>query len=94
MAATNRRKGIAALEETKKPDRKSCMMCGKDAGHVTEECGKLRKFVTNMREEEDRERAKAQREAEAAAETSECHRNGKWAAATDYRRSATEAGIK
>lgn len=39
-------------------------------------------------EEEDCERAKTQREATAAAETSACYRNARWAAATDYRRSA------
>eukprot|EP00873_Tetraselmis_striata_P010126 jgi/Tetstr1/430390/TSEL_020200.t1 len=48
MAATNPREHIRVREEPKKPDRKSCMMCGKDAGHTTEECGKLRKFVANL----------------------------------------------
>eukprot|EP00873_Tetraselmis_striata_P040710 jgi/Tetstr1/460974/TSEL_006126.t1 len=48
MAATNPREHIKVREERKKPDRKSCMMCGKDAGHTIEECGKLRKFVANM----------------------------------------------
>eukprot|EP00873_Tetraselmis_striata_P016706 jgi/Tetstr1/436970/TSEL_025742.t1 len=48
MAATNPGEHIRVREEPKKPDRKSCMMCGKDAGHTTEECGKLRKFVANL----------------------------------------------
>eukprot|EP00873_Tetraselmis_striata_P019273 jgi/Tetstr1/439537/TSEL_027966.t1 len=48
MAATIPREHIRVREEPKKPDRKSCMMCGKDAGHTTEECGKLRKFVANL----------------------------------------------
>eukprot|EP00873_Tetraselmis_striata_P011947 jgi/Tetstr1/432211/TSEL_021667.t1 len=48
MAATNPREHITVCEEPKKPDRKSCMMCGKDAGHTTEECGKLRKIVVNL----------------------------------------------
>eukprot|EP00873_Tetraselmis_striata_P009368 jgi/Tetstr1/429632/TSEL_019530.t1 len=48
MAAINPREHIRVREEPKKPDRKSCMMCGKDAGHTTEECGKLRKFVANL----------------------------------------------
>eukprot|EP00873_Tetraselmis_striata_P029135 jgi/Tetstr1/449399/TSEL_036494.t1 len=47
--ATNPREHIRVREEPKKPDRKSCMMCGKDAGHTTEECGKLRKFVANLK---------------------------------------------
>eukprot|EP00873_Tetraselmis_striata_P042731 jgi/Tetstr1/462995/TSEL_007934.t1 len=49
MAATNLREPIRAREEPKKPDRKLCMMCGKDAGSTTEECGKLRKFVASLK---------------------------------------------
>eukprot|EP00873_Tetraselmis_striata_P033551 jgi/Tetstr1/453815/TSEL_040766.t1 len=49
MAATNPRAHIRVREEPKKPDRKLCMMCGKDAGHTTEESGKLRKFVANLK---------------------------------------------
>eukprot|EP00873_Tetraselmis_striata_P019873 jgi/Tetstr1/440137/TSEL_028494.t1 len=41
-------------EGTKKPDRKSCMMCGKDAGQTTE-CGKLRKFVARIHATDDEE---------------------------------------
>eukprot|EP00873_Tetraselmis_striata_P038319 jgi/Tetstr1/458583/TSEL_044986.t1 len=48
MAATNPREHMRVREEPKKPDRKSCMMCGRDAGHTIEECGKLRKFVANL----------------------------------------------
>eukprot|EP00873_Tetraselmis_striata_P029988 jgi/Tetstr1/450252/TSEL_037290.t1 len=48
MAATNLREHIRVREEPKKPDCKLSMVCGKDADHTTEECGKLRKFVANM----------------------------------------------
>eukprot|EP00873_Tetraselmis_striata_P044956 jgi/Tetstr1/465220/TSEL_009926.t1 len=47
MAATNPREHVRAREEPNKPDRKSCMMCGKDASHTAEEGGKLRKFAAN-----------------------------------------------
>jgi len=48
MVDTNLREHIRVREEAKKSDRKSCMMCGKDAGHAAEECRKLRKFLASL----------------------------------------------